>query len=150
MKDKKVWCNDYTLTPVCKWCLEEFLKMDSYYLSVNCCVFIDGKGGFFEPPDRVYLSQDYHGVQQLVPLFHELRHYYQFKTGLYEFIPENYTRNPQPEWDKQRIALERFFDYLEYPWEVDAREKSMEALRAFWKSPVSAPFLKTYKNLHLV
>ncbi len=135
-----LYCNNYKLTPVVRWCLEEFYKLDSYFINVNCCVFIDGKGGYFEPPEQIYLSQDYQGVQQLVALFHELRHYVQFKTGMWNFDPTPFIRPPNPEWTPIKAKFERFLDYLEYPWEIDAREKSMETLRAFWKHPVSSSF----------
>ena len=134
MKEKKVWCNDYTLTPVVKWCLDEFLKMDTYSLSVNCCVFLQwGKAGHFSPPDQVQLAQDLEGIERFHALFHELRHYYQFKTGMWDFNPAPYLRDPKPEWDEQKRKLERYWDYRHFPWELDACENSMEALTKFWK-----------------
>jgi hypothetical protein len=133
----KLWCNNYTHTPVVKWCLEEVLGMKSYSLTVNSCVFLDSKGGEFIPPDQVFISQDLDHPADLRAIFHELRHYYQFYNGLYTFAASTYFSPPQPDWDEKRRKLERYLDYLNFPWEMDARAFEQEALRQFWKSPIS-------------
>lgn len=136
---KKLWCNNYKITPACKWFLEEYSKMEEYEVMVNCCVFLDGKGGEFQPPNSVFVSQDILGKKkQIRILFHELQHYYQFKKGIYDFKPGPYTKDMSKETDKMIIGLQRYLDYLEYPWELDARTVAMAASYHFWNSEVAA------------
>ena len=132
----KLWCNNYKFTPVAKWCLEEILKMEDYYVNVNFCVFLQwGKHGEFIPPDSIHISQDLKFPENLRALFHEIRHYYQFKKGIYDFIPENYNYDYPPDADEQAKRIIRYYSYLNYPWELDANEFATETMRQFWKSP---------------
>lgn len=143
--EKKIWCNDPTLTPICKWCLEEILGMKSYSLVVNCCVFLDGKLGYFDPPDHIFLAQDLNGrdpnrKSQLRTLFHELRHYYQFKMGIYDFISKEY-QTPLPENMSPRDkTMIRFLQYLKFPWEIDANQFAEDTMPKFKKSSFASSF----------
>lgn len=141
MNEKKLWCNNYTLTPVCKWYLEEFLRLDNYSVTVNCCVFLQwGKAGHFTPPDQVQLAQDLDGIEKFHALFHELRHYFQFKQGLWDFNPEPYLNRNKKYLTELEKQLDYYWQYRQFPWELDANENSMKALTAFWKSDVSSAF----------
>lgn len=138
----KLWCNNYKFTPVAKWCLEEILKMEDYYVNVNCCVFLQwGKHGEFIPPDSIHISQDLKFPENLRALFHEIRHYYQFKKGIYDFNPKDFAPVLKPEMTVLERKLEKYLAYQNYPWELDANEFAMETMRQFWKSPVYAPYV---------
>ena len=133
----KLWCNNYTYTPIVKWCLEEILKLEEYSLCVNSCVFLENKGGEFIPPDCVYISQDLSHPEDLRALFHEVRHYYQFKNGIYDFNPKDFMPVITPEMTVLEKKLAHYFAYQNYPWELDANEFAMETMRQFHKSPLA-------------
>lgn len=140
----KLWCNNYTYTPIVKWCLEDILGMTDYSLCVNSCVFLDMKAGEFTPPDQIHISQDLSHPENLRALFHEVRHYYQFKNGIYDFNPTPYLPVLKPDMSKTRQLLERYFAYQNYPWELDANEFAMETMRQLWHTPV----YETYRLQH--
>jgi hypothetical protein len=146
-------CNDFSLTPVVKWCLEDILCMKDYDVNVRYCIFTDMRAGEFTQPNQVCVSQTLEHHHSFRTLFHELRHYYQFKTGMFSFDAHSYYSPVKPEWDEQRRSLERYFDYLNFPWEMDADKFAFETLRQFWKTSLgisytlkSPPVLKDMKD----
>lgn len=132
-----LYCNKYTITPVVRWCLEEILGLDDYQINVNYQVLLSS-GGYFERPNLVYVSQ--HAEQPFHALFHELRHYYQYRKQMWDFNPKPFTKELPADWTPQKVSLERYFEYLQYPWELDAQEFAMKTVSQFWKSPVSFSF----------
>jgi len=119
-----LWCNNYTHTPIVQWCLEDVLGMTDYYLNVNSCVFLNCKGGEFIPPDKVYISQDLKHPADLQAIFHEVRHYYQFKREMFDF---------------KLSALEKNLAYQNYPWEIDANQFSIQTFTKFLNTPMGKP-----------
>ena len=133
-------CNNRTRIPVVKWCLEDILGMTDYNVNVRYCILVDMKAGEFTPPNQIYVSQSYNAQenhhQEFRTLFHELRHYYQFKTEMFNFRASTYYSPLKREWDEKRRNLERYLDYLNFPWEIDADKFAFKTLREFWKTPL--------------
>lgn len=136
---KMLFCNNYTITPVVRWCLEEILGMTDYQLNVNFHVLFNN-GGYFEMPNLVYVSQHLDTRTSFRVLFHELRHFFQYKTGMFNFDAKTYQKELPTDMPKERQQLERYFEYLEYPWELDASDFAMKTSAQFWKSSVSSSF----------
>lgn len=136
---KQLFCNNYTITPVVRWCLEEILGMTDYQLNVNFHVLLNS-GGYFERPNLVYVSQHLDTLTSFRALFHELRHFYQYQTGMFDFNAKSFMRELPADMPKERQDLERYLEYLEYPWELDATDFAMKTSSRFWQSSVSSSF----------
>lgn len=139
-----VLCNKRECTPVVEWCLNDVLHMSHYELNVNYQT-INRCGGYFERPNLVFIGhaynsfgQDYH--QEFRTLFHELRHYYQYMTKMFDFNYAAHDYDIPKDADDQAKYLIRYFSYLNYPWELDAQEFSMETMRQFFKTPFYEPY----------
>jgi hypothetical protein len=132
-----LFCNNYTYTPICQWCLEEVLGMKDYFINVINCVFLDCKSGEFTPPDQIHISQDLVHPHDLRTIFHELRHYYQFKTGMFDFKAQNYMYDFPKDATEDAKRIIAYYSYLNFPWELDANKFAMETLRQFFKTPLA-------------
>lgn len=141
----QVLCNNREYTPIVKWCLNDVLHLDHYDLNVNCQEIIHC-GGYFERPNLVFIAQAYNSHEQdrraeFHTLFHEIRHYYQYMTHMYSFDAKSYYSSTHHNWSEDRIKLERYLDYLKFPWELDAQEFAQETLAQFWKTPLGKNYL---------
>ena len=143
---KYVWCDLANYTPVTIWCLENVLHMEDYALNVKWRTFADSHQGEFSPPNNIFIAQDAQAFDTIRILFHEIRHYFQFKTGMYDFITAPYLRTLPKDMPENRKWHERYLDYRNFPWELDADKFSMETFQRFWKEPASN-FHKSNTNL---
>jgi len=140
-------CNDYTYIPVAKWCLEDILKMTDYDVKIFFGILLNMTAGNFTPPNQIYVSQHLTHTHQFCTLFHELRHYYQSKTKMFDFIPGPYLKNPKPEMTDDQKGLQRYIDYINFPWELDANSFAFETVEQFWKTPLGKSYLPKPKPI---
>lgn len=121
------------------WCLDNVLKMDSYFIQVILKPIKEYKHavGLFMAPHTIIIDSDsirkskvlrrkYKDPQLLLfkIIFHECRHYYQYQTGMFE--------TPRDQKLKENIRgldhySKRIWESL--PWEKDAKkfcEKTFE------------------------
>lgn len=139
-----VWCNLPSRIPIIEWCIHEILKLPKFEsLQVNY-QYIMTCGGYFEQPDLVFVSsipmqkEDHHA--EFRTLFHEVRHFFQHQTQMFKFNYDAYQNPFKPGMTDEEQKLQRYLEYLNYPWELDAAEFSMETFRQFWKTPLADPF----------
>lgn len=132
---------------IIKWCLEDVLLLSEYNLDITYCILLGCKGRFTRP-NKIQIEQ--HLTEEEIPLvlFHEIRHYYQYQTKMFDFDVEKYiTFLNQDNEDYEdyikfrdedviRLYSLRVYEcYMNFPWEVDAREFTLETLRKYfvWK-----------------
>jgi isoleucyl-tRNA synthetase len=119
--------------------------MKNYELNVNYQTILTC-GGYFERPNLVFVGHAYDSYgedrrREFHTLFHELRHYYQYMTQMFSFDAKSYYSPVHHDWDEKRIKLERYFDYLNFPWELDAQAFAQETLTKFWRTPLGEIYL---------
>src|ERR1035437_2399724 len=105
-----LYCNRSYYYPITRWCLEEILGMKNYYLNVNNCFFLGTNNGEFSPPECVYISNDLKQPEEFRVLFHEIRHYFQFKTGMYkinDFITGSHLSKLLKDMSEMKSSLEQ-------------------------------------------
>ena len=136
---KSLFCQQPNYAATAQWCLEDVLKLKDYDVFIKWCVFLDKTAGEFIPPNKIFISQDLDGLESIRVLFHEIRHYFQFKTGMFDFVKGKYlTKVPETITDNRVKNLILYRDYQNFPWELDANEFALETQRRFWKEPLSA------------
>jgi len=133
---KYIWCQHPNYQNVAEWCLDDVLGMKDYDLNIKWQIFLDSHQGEFIPPKDIFITQDAQDFDALRVLFHELRHYFQFKTEMYNFIPSARTKTFTSKIP-ELACLERYLDYKMFPWELDADKFAVETMRRFWKEPIS-------------
>lgn len=123
---------------IIRWCLEDVLKLEGYDLKVTFCVLLNEKG-LFHFPNIIQINQHLDESETIRTLLHEIRHYYQYITDMFDFDFEKYTiiKNDENEdYDDyvkfrdgdviQILMLKLHQAYLNYPWELDATKFSTE------------------------
>jgi len=140
---KELVCNKDYHYLIVKWCLEDVLDMESYGLKTTSCIIIGMDKGEFSPPDHIYIGQDLVPPEEFRILFHEIRHYFQFRNGMYDVIASKFHIELPADMPEEQKILERKLAYKQLPWEIDANDFAMETLRKFWKNPVSLPYRLT-------
>jgi hypothetical protein len=127
---KEIHSNWQKHDAVIQWCLEEVLGMNEYKVKITYCTLLSGSLGRFLEPNEIQVSQHLDEFDIPRILFHELRHYYQSVTNMFDFDFARYTTIPKTENVDNLSDLEciniyfhtRYDSYLNYPWEIDARE----------------------------
>lgn len=144
---------------VIKWCLEDILRLEGYELKVIFCVLFNEKGNF-QYPNIIHIDQHLDELETLRVLFHEIRHYYQYVTDMFDFDFEKYikintsipnggneynslVRSEQLWWEevkkqfkKCRHAIELYESYLNFPWELDATKFATKTYGKYLESGI--------------
>lgn len=119
-KDKKY--ND-----IIKWCLEDILKMDNYKVNIKYGK-IEGDGrGEMVFPNTVKINKNLDKSWTVQALIHELRHYFQKKTKMFDFLM---TIEEEAAW---KSTSEGFLMYWNKPWEKDSRKFTTETYKKYQK-----------------
>jgi len=136
--------NISTYNHIIKWCLEDILGLREYNLNVTFCVLEDGCLGRFRKPNNIEISQHLDERQIIETLFHELRHYYQLVTDMFDFDFSNHTlitnddNEDYEDYVKFRdddimkvFGLKLYQAYLNYPWELDSKKFAVETFSKY-------------------
>ena len=124
---------------IIRWCLEDVLKLEGYDLKVTFCVLQDCAGKFLKPNEIQINNQHLDDSNTIRTLLHEVRHYYQYITDMFDFDFGKYTTFKDRENEDyedyasfrdyhlaDKIRLDAYLSYLKYPWELDAQKFSTE------------------------
>ena len=138
------WIDRKSIDTAVRWCLEDQFEMDTYsvYLVGKSPKWLGKRLAAFWPPNCIYLNvrriKNDPRVNFYRTLFHELRHYYQHTTGMFDFDSEWFTRENskfarlQVGCSSEKV-ITRVHDDL--PWEKDANRVSAITYRR-WKQMV--------------
>jgi len=126
---------------IIRWCLEDVLKLEGYDLKVTFCVLLIENGNF-QYPNTIKIDQHLDESETIRVLFHEIRHYYQYITDMFNFDFEKYYGKLEDEevdehfmdWNHiGNLFMKRYETYLTLPWELDANEFMIETMKQWHK-----------------
>lgn len=125
---KRVLCYNTFVRKAANWFLAEKLELKSYSVYIVLVPLPkedteEGMSGGFCPPNIVVLHKPYNSKERLLILFHELRHYYQYRKKMFENV--KYPPIQFPMSDKAYKA------YLKLPHEADANKVSEKAFKEY-------------------
>lgn len=123
---------------IVRWCLEKELGLSDYNLNIQQVKVGLGIGvkGVFLQPRHIFIDWNTIRAGEAVQtLFHELRHFYQYVHNLFpdqvEILVQHNQQNTQianmSEAEMWQADYWHHLDYLNFPWEVDARQFSAKA-----------------------
>jgi hypothetical protein len=121
MKDDRIiHCYVTNMIPLIRWCLDDILEMKNYKLHVLFCdsISLSGSYGRFSYPDIIWINNDMTRSDQERTILHELRHYFQYQTKMFDF--------ESPEFSTQYKTLSSTLEYNLLPWELDANKFAVE------------------------
>ena len=126
---KNITSNNPHFIPTAQWCLEKVLQQVTYDINIafhalrfsaaNCL-------GCFIPPNQIHIDQMMERDEKIRAIFHELKHYHQFLVK-----PEYFKKVRQFELQVFSNPVEKYFAYLNLPWELEASEFAMETWRMY-------------------
>lgn len=149
---KVINCNDPHFIPSIKWCLDYIFKFKTYNLDIDICTLTaarkkkiygdltyKGNIGIFCHPKSIWINSGAFLADKHIVIFHELRHFYQFKTKM---------------WTRESMINDSIVSrdqYYNFPWEIDARSFDINAFEQAIQSgvidiPISVMKLMRYER----
>lgn len=128
---KTILSNHPKYDPIAHWCLGDVLQMEEYNVNITVGTLVDGQGLFLRP-NNIQLNHRLDESTSIRTLFHELRHYYQHITNMFDFDCSKYSKikvDENVEYDDYYFIddiFQAYFRkvhevYLNLPWEIEAR-----------------------------
>ena len=123
---------------IIRWCLEDILQINDYNLIIQYCSLSNCRGKFLEP-NTIHIDKRFDEEETIRTLFHEIRHYYQHVTSMFDFDFDKYivyTDRTNEDYENYasfrdidtvtKLWLDYYHSYKTFPWELDANKFSTE------------------------